>query len=129
MGYRIAADAVIALHALFIVFVMLGALLVVWRPRFSCLHLPAVVWAALLEFNGWICPLTPLEVALRQRAGDAGYEGGFIDHYIVAAIYPAGLTRDIQILLGALVVTLNVIAYGVLWRRWALRRASRRAHA
>jgi hypothetical protein len=129
MAYRIAADGVLIFHAIFIAFVVLGGLLVVSRPRLAWLHVPAVVWVALLEFNGWACPLTPLEVALRQRAGGVGYEGGFVDHYLVAAIYPGGLTRDIQTVLGALVVALNVVAYGWLWRRRMRRRMPERSRA
>ena len=117
MGYRIAADAVIVVHAAFIVFVVFGVLLVMRLPRLAWLHIPAVVWAALLEFNAWYCPLTPLEVALRQRAGDAGYAGGFVEHYVLAAIYPDGLTREVQFALGVLVVALNVAGYALFWRR------------
>ena len=88
------------------------------RPRLALLHLPAAVWGALIEFSGWICPLTPLEKSLRAAAGQAGYEGGFIEHYLLPVLYPAGLTRGVQLVLGFLVIALNVGVYAVLlWRR------------
>jgi hypothetical protein len=118
MAYRWLAEATVALHFAFIVFVVLGGLLVVRNARWAWLHLPAVAWVAWLEFTGAICPLTPLENALRTRAGEAGYAGGFIDHYLVPVIYPAGLTPQIQVALGAAVVALNVAMYAWAWRRW-----------
>ncbi len=97
MWYRIAADLVVAVHLLFISFVVGGAFLA-WRwPRIIWAHLPAMVYGALVEFTGFTCPLTPLENYLRHRAGDAGYRGGFIAHYLVAVIYPPGLTRGMQL--------------------------------
>jgi cytochrome c biogenesis protein CcdA len=129
VGYRFVADAVVVFHALFIVFVVLGVLLVVSRPWLAWLHAPAVVWVVLLELNGWACPLTPLEIALRQRAGDAGYAGGFVDHYLLGAIYPTGLTRDVQAALGAVVIVINMIAYAILWKRVKARRVQRGARA
>lgn len=90
---------------------MLGGLLVTRRPRLACIHLPAVAWGALIEFRGWICPLTPLENHLRQRGGSTGYEGEFIEHYIVPLLYPAHLTPRLQIWLGALAIGLNVAIY------------------
>jgi hypothetical protein len=117
MPYRFAADLVLAVHLAFVLFVVCGGLLVLRRPGLAWLHLPAVAWAAFVEFSGWICPLTPLEVALRRGAGEAGYGGDFIEHYLVALIYPAGLTRDLQMLIGAAVLLLNVGIYIALWRR------------
>ena len=117
MAYRWLADAVVALHLAFIVFVVLGGFLA-WRHiRWAYLHLPAVAWVAWLEFTGAICPLTPLENALRLRAGEAGYEGGFIEHYLMPIIYPAGLTPQVQTILGIGVAMLNVAVYVILWRR------------
>ncbi|HHO67531.1 MAG TPA: DUF2784 family protein [Gammaproteobacteria bacterium] len=118
MPYRLAADLVLVLHALFVVFVLLGGLLVLYRHRFLYLHLPAAVWGALVEFRGWVCPLTPLEQALRRAAGAAGYEGGFIEHYLVAVLYPASLGRDTQILLGGVVVAVNLLVYGAVLVRY-----------
>jgi hypothetical protein len=127
MVYRYAADLVLVVHAAFVVFVVIGVLLVLRYPRLAWLHLPAVVWVTLLEFNGWICPLTPLEVALRQRAGEAGYGGDFIEHYALRALYPEGLTPEIQWLLGVAVVAINVVGYGLLWHRRNAHRAIPRA--
>ena len=119
MAYRLLADATVALHAAFIVFVVGGGFLV-WRDaRWALLHLPAVAWVAWLEFTGAICPLTPLENALRARAGGDGYAGGFIDHYLVPVIYPVGLTPGIQVALGAALLVGNAWLY---WRAWRRRR-------
>ena len=93
-----------------------GALLLVW-PRIAWLHLPAVVWGAYAELTSTICPLTPLENALRLRAGQAGYSGGFVEHYLLPIIYPAGLTAHVQTLLGAIVIAINVVFYAIAWRR------------
>ncbi|MFL5530347.1 MAG: DUF2784 domain-containing protein, partial [Gemmatimonadaceae bacterium] len=84
MTYRILADLVLVLHLAFVIFVVAGAGLVTRRPRVAWLHLPAVVWGVLIEYAGWICPLTPLENSLRMRGGEAGYSGGFIEHYLLA---------------------------------------------
>lgn len=115
MLHRIAADAVLLLHLAFIVFVLLGGLLALrwrWMPW---LHLPAVAWGIHVELSGGACPLTPLENGLRRAAGEAGYAGGFVEHYVVALIYPAGLTQDIQYLLAAIVLGVNLFAYGWVW--------------
>lgn len=114
MTAALAANAVLVLHGLFIAFVVGGAALV-WRwPHLVWLHLPAVLWAAYVEFSGTICPLTPLENCLRAAAGQQGYAGGFIEHYLLLLIYPAGLTRETQWLLGVGVVLLNAGLYS----RW-----------
>jgi hypothetical protein len=117
MIYRILADAVVLLHFCFVVFVVLGGLVVLRRPRLAWVHVPAAVWGILIEFAGWICPLTPLENSLRRRGGEAGYEGGFVEHYVTALMYPEGLTREMQWLLGGLVLALNVAVYGYLLAR------------
>jgi Protein of Unknown function (DUF2784) len=118
MAYRILAELVVGLHVLFVVFVVAGGLLAIRWPWVAVVHLPAAVWGALIEFRGWICPLTPLEKSLRAAAGQAGYEGGFIEHYLLPVLYPAGLTRSVQLVLGSLVIVLNLGIYGVLlWRR------------
>jgi hypothetical protein len=114
---RILADAVLVLHLAFIAFAVLGGLLVLRRPRLAWVHLPVVLWAAGIEFAGGICPLTPLENRLRLAGGDAGYGGGFIEHYLTALIYPEGLTRGVQVGLGLFVLAVNLAAYLRLWRR------------
>ena len=114
---RIAADAVLVVHFLFVVFVVAGGMLVLRWPKLAWIHLPAVLWAALVELNGWICPLTPLEVTLRHAAGEAGYSGDFIEHYVVALLYPEGLTREMQMIFGGLVVLINGAVYVILARR------------
>jgi len=118
-----AADAVVVAHFLFIVFVVLGGLLVLRRPRLAWAHLPAAVWGALIEFAGWVCPLTPLEVRLRVAAGEAPYSGGFIAHYLLPLVYPDELTRGMQVALGLGVLGVNAAVYGALLRR---RRRARR---
>ena len=86
-------------------------------PRVAYLHLPAAVWGALIELAGWVCPLTPLEQWLRGQAGDSGYSTGFIEHYVLPALYPSALTRNIQLVLGLLVITVNLAIYGYAFRR------------
>lgn len=122
MLYRVAADGVLVVHSAFVLFVVLGGLVVLRAPGFAWLHLPAVAWGAFVEFTGRICPLTPLEVALRQAAGDAGYAGDFLEHYIVAVVYPEGLTRATQMVLGAAALLVNVAIYAVALRRLRRRR-------
>ncbi|HLG53063.1 MAG TPA: DUF2784 domain-containing protein [Steroidobacteraceae bacterium] len=117
MLYRALADAVLVLHLAFILFVMLGGLLVLRLPWLAWLHLPAAIWGALIEFAGWICPLTPLEKQLRLLAGEEAYRGGFINHYVIPLIYPDGLTREMQWLLGVLVLAVNAAVYLRFWRK------------
>ena len=112
MTYRLAADLILILHLAFVLFVVLGGLLLLRWPKLVWLHLAAVTWGALMEFIGFVCPLTPLEVDLRRLGGEAGYEGDFIQHYITASLYPSGLTRKMQIGLGISVLVLNMLIYG-----------------
>ena len=125
MLYSVAADAIVILHLAFIVFVMLGGLLLLLWPRVVYLHLPAVVWGTLVELQGWMCPLTPLEQHLRKLAGEAGYSGGFVEHYLLPLIYPAGLTRDLQTVLALCVITVNLAIYTVVVVKY---RRKRRQH-
>jgi hypothetical protein len=118
MIYRLSADLVLIVHLGFIALVVLGGLLVLRWPRLIWLHVPVVLWGAAIEFIGFVCPLTPLEVWLRERGGEAAFEGDFIEHYITALIYPEGLTRGLQILLGVLALVPNVVIYGYLVARW-----------
>ena len=118
MTYLLLADAMVILHSAFIVFVVLGALTAYRWPKMVWAHIPCALWGAWIEITGGICPLTPFEVRFRRMGGTAGYAGGFIEHYLVPIIYPAGLTRADQLLLGGLVVAVNLSAYGfLLWRR------------
>jgi uncharacterized protein DUF2784 len=115
--YRAFADLVLVLHLAFVLFVVLGGLLVLRRRWVALLHVPATIWGILIEYAGWICPLTPLENSLRRLGGEAGYSGGFIQHYIQPVLYPAGLTRGTQIVLGTLALLVNLIAYGLVIAR------------
>ena len=117
MIYRALADLVLVVHLAFVLFVVLGGLLVVrWTPV-AWLHVPAAIWGVMIEYSGWICPLTPLENSFRVRGGEAGYSGGFIEHYVLPALYPAGLTRSTQIVLGSVVLILNLTAYWIVVSR------------
>ena len=121
---RLLADAVVLLHLVFIVFALAGGVLVLFRGYIAWLHLPAVAWAAYAEFTATICPLTPLENSLRKQAGQEGYDGGFVEHYLIPLIYPAALTPRLQMLIGAIVVAVNVAVYAAaLWRRSGRRSA------
>jgi hypothetical protein len=117
MGYRLAADLVVLTHAAFVLFVLFGAALSLRWPRMAYLHVPAAAWGALIEFQGWICPLTPLENRLRQAGGERGYTGGFVEHYVLPVLYPEGLTRSHQVAFGVAVLVLNVVLYGAAWLR------------
>ena len=116
-GYGLLADVIVIVHLAFVVFVVAGGLLMLKWPRVAWAHLPAVAWGALIELGGWICPLTPLEGWLRDRAGEAGYGGGFVGHYVVPLLYPGELTRGLQVALGLAVILLNSAIYGWIWHR------------
>ena len=117
MIYRVLADVVLVLHLCFVLFVVLGGLLALRWPRLAWVHVPVALYGALIEFAGFVCPLTPLENYLRRRGGEAGYAGGFIDHYIMATLYPQGLTRKAQLILGVAVLAINAAIYAVWWLR------------
>lgn len=124
MLYRFAADALVVVHLGFIAFVLFGGLLLFRWPRVIWLHLPAAVWAVVLELFHLPCPLTPWEQLLRLAAGEAGYSGGFIPHYLLPLIYPAGLTPGIQLVLAGVVIAVNALVYGLWFRkRWTARGA------
>lgn len=117
MIWHVLADVVLFIHFSFIVFVLFGAFLGLRWRWIPWIHLPAAGWGAAIEFGGWICPLTPLENRLRQAGGQAGYAGGFLEHYLVPLIYPEGLTSQMQMVLGLLVIVINLGAYGFVWWR------------
>lgn len=125
MLYRIAADALVLFHLAFILFVLFGGLLALRWPRLIALHLPAVAWGVAVEMLHLMCPLTEWENLMRTAAGDTGYGGGFIEHYIWPLIYPAGLTPTIQLGLGSVVLAINLAVYLRLFRRWKSRQAAR----
>ncbi len=125
MGYRLAADGVVLAHGAFILFVVLGGLLALRWRWMALLHVPAAFWGVLIEVTGGVCPLTPVEVGLRIAAGEAGYSGGFVEHYVIPVIYPAGLTRGIQFALAAFVLAVNLVVYATVLRcRRSLNRAN-----
>lgn len=117
MPWQLLADGLVVVHFAFSLFVIFGGFLVWVRRRVIYAHLPALAWGCWIELSGRICPLTPLENHLRQRAGETGYGGGFLQHYIVAMLYPPGLTRAMQWALAVVLVAINVLAYTVVWRR------------
>ena len=117
MWYAFSTDVVAVIHLGFVLFVLFGGLLIVKWPRVMWLHLPAVAWGALVEFTGWICPLTPFENWLRWQAGQVGYEGDFLLRLLLPLLYPEALTRTTQILLGAIALTVNLTIYAWLWRQ------------
>ncbi len=120
MSYRILADLVVLVHLAFILFAVFGGILVLSWKRYAWVHLPAVLWAALIEFMGWVCPLTPLESWLREKGGGSGYRAGFVEHHILPILYPDSLTRPSQVALGAFVLGINLGIYG-----WVLRHRMR----
>lgn len=122
MPASLLADLVLVFHLAFVLFVAVGGVLVLRWPKLAWFHIPVAVWGALIELSGWVCPLTPLENSLRRRAGEAGYQGGFIEHYITSFVYPQGLTRTHQLVLAALVLGINSLVYWRLWRRSRSRR-------
>lgn len=119
MWYSWLADLILLLHACFVLFVIFGGFLTLKWPRAPWLHLPAALWGATVEFTGWICPLTPLENWLRAQGGEVGYENDFMARYLLPILYPGDLTRDLQLLLGTVVVVLNAAVYWWLWRTQA----------
>jgi hypothetical protein len=119
---KLLADLTLILHLVFILFALFGGLLVLCRRWMLWIHLPVLLWASLVNLAGWTCPLTPIENALRSLAGQAGYSGGFVEHYIMPLVYPAIMSRDIEIISGFLVLVWNGLVYAfVIFRRRRLR--------
>ena len=123
MLYRLLADATVVLHLVFVVFVVAGGLLVLRWPRAAWLHVPAAAWGALIEFAGWICPLTPLENWLRRQGGQVAYSTSFVEHYLIPILYPQSLTHEMQWILGGFVLVVNVAVYAIVLRRRTTPRA------
>jgi hypothetical protein len=117
MLYRVLADTLVAIHVAFVAFVVLGGFLALRWRRLAWFHVPAALWGAIIEFMGWLCPLTPLENHFRRLAGDGGYQGGFIEHYVIPALYPVDYTLGLRITLAVIVVALNGVAYWLYFRR------------
>lgn len=117
MIYAALADLTLVLHFAFILFVVFGGITVAKWPWMLWVHLPAAVYGVLIELGGWICPLTPLENWLRQQAGQQGYTGSFVEHYLLPVIYPEDLTRNVQFVLAALVFLVNAAIYTFVWRK------------
>ena len=115
--HQLLADLVLVVHLAFVVFVLCGGLLVSRWRWITWLHLPAALWAAIVEFTGWICPLTPLENWLRAQGGKNSFNSDFIAQYLLPILYPGNLTRGLQLLLGTVVVVLNAAVYWWLWHR------------
>ncbi len=113
-----AADLIVLIHFLFVVFVVLGGFVALKWPWVCLIHLPAAVWGLLIELFGWVCPLTPLEKYLRESAGEPAYDESFIQHYVYPLLYPDDLTRSLQWLLGACVLLVNLIVYGIVLYRF-----------
>ena len=117
MIYSFLADLVVLMHLAFIVYVLFGALLILKWPRTVWLHLPTFLWGLTVEFTGWICPLTSLEITLRLMAEVQNYSSSFVAHYLMPILYPVGLTREIQVILGGIVILINVILYTLVLKR------------
>lgn len=111
MHFRLAADFVLLIHLAFIGFAVFGGLLALRWRWLPLLHLPAVAWAFYVELTGGVCPLTSVENSFRLSAGQLGYAESFVEHYLLALVYPSGLTRDIQVLLAATVAGINIVIY------------------
>jgi hypothetical protein len=117
MRYLLLADLLVLVHALFVLFVVLGGLAVLRWPRLAWLHLPAAAWGVAIELGGWLCPLTYLENHFRRLGGAAGYGGSFIEHYLEPLLYPLALTEQTQLALGLTALCVNLGVYLRLWRR------------
>ena len=117
MFYGVLADVVVGVHFAFVLFVILGGLFVLRWKRWAWIHIPCVLWGALIEFLGWICPLTPLENWLRQSGGELGYQASFTEHHILPILYPAVLTPVLQAIFGVVVIAVNLGIYAWVWYR------------
>jgi hypothetical protein len=123
--YRALADLTVVAHVIFVLFVLFGGLLVIWRAAWVWIHVPAAIWGVWVELAGWVCPLTPLENWLRERGGEAVYASSFVERYLMPTLYPSSLTRETQWLLGGLVLLINAVVYAIVFRRHGRRMRSR----
>ena len=121
--YRALADFVVLIHLAFVLFATLGGLLIFKRRALAWFHIPAALWATLIEITGWVCPLTPLENWLRSKGGEIGYQTSFIERYLIPALYPEALSRGLHVALGLLVLCVNIAIY---WRLWRVAKTGRR---
>ncbi len=117
MPYRFLAELVLLIHFSFILFVVFGGFAVLKWKRIIYYHIPAALWGIVIEITGWVCPLTPLEIELRVRAGSGFYTGGFIDRYLTPIVYPPGFTRQLQYYLAAGLIIINAAAYFLVWKK------------
>ena len=113
---RIAANLVLAAHLAFSVFALFGGFLAIVDPAWAWVHVPAVAWAAAMNFADWTCPLTPLEKRLRERSGDKGYEGDFVQHYIGSVVSARITSREMELITGSCLIAWNAIVYAVVWQ-------------
>ena len=118
MSFKLLADVVLLFHIIFILFVILGGLLTIKWKKAAGIHLPLLLWGIMIEYFGWICPLTPLENSLRAKGGGTSYESSFVEYYLLPLIYPGQLTRHIQLLLGTLLLLINIFIYFIVWLEW-----------
>lgn len=118
MIYRVMADVLVVLHLAFVIYAIGGGLLAFRWGWTVIVHLPAMLWGVVVESMGWVCPLTPMEIELRHAAGLAGYQGGFVDHYVLPILYPGDLGRSAHLLLGVALLGFNLVVYLLLLRRW-----------
>jgi len=123
MPFSLLADMVVIAHFLFVLFVIFGGFLVLYKRGWAWLHIPAAIWGAFVEFTGWICPLTPLENWLRIQGGGTAYASDFIERYIISLLYPSFLTRRLQFFLGSIVLVINICIYG-----WVIQRRRGKCH-
>ena len=115
MPYRVAADLVLLGHFAFVAFAVFGGASVLFRPALAWVHLPVVIWSAIVNLVSWTCPLTPLEQALRTRAGQSGYAGGFVQHYVGRVVYPRGMPRQMELVAGVSVLAWNLVVYAIVF--------------
>ncbi len=113
MGYRLGADLVLFAHFLFAAFAVFGGVLVCFEPAWAWVHIPVVLWSSVVNLMSWTCPLTPIENALRTRAGQLGYSGGFVQHYIGPIVYPRGMPRQLELVAGVSIVAGNALVYAI----------------